>query len=76
MLTQTQQNKPTEPEQDQPEKEEKSHSTPPAIHYEEVELIDWEEKFRAHIEETKRLEKEIENKSNQIKIKSADVYLL
>ena len=47
MLTRTQQNKPTEPEQDQPEEDKNSPSTPPAIHYgeeEEVELIDWEEK--------------------------------
>ena len=64
MFSSTQISKPVEQEQEEEVAETEKPALPTA-HYgqeEEVELTNWEEIFRTHIQETKRLEKENEER--------------
>ena len=75
LLTCRDKSKHREQEQDQDIGEaEKTPPTPtPTVHYgqkEDLELTDWEEKFKSHIEETKRLEKEREDRIERQKSKN------
>ena len=65
LFTQQEKTQPGVQEQEESQETNKSQTTPPTVYYgqeEEVEMTNWEENFRAHIEETNRLEKEGEDK--------------